>query len=374
MRLAMPTARATAERLSRESILQTSAVWLSIRVALAGFVALVYWQEFLQGPLVDTFAAKWAFQEFDWYQSIATNGYAPPGEHRHNAAYFPGTALLMAAGALVGSTPAITGMVAALAGGLAAALALAALAPRFASKALWAVLALALAPLSVFLSAPWSEGPFVGLSFWAWACAVRKNWIWAGVLAGLATVVRVNGLFLMAALIVLLVSTDRGQWKRGAALLLPAVVVGGHFAYLHSITGSWTAWRDAMRNFGRNFVDPVTSLGNTIALLTDYVPGTVSSRFVIELLTAGALIATVVILVMWRYWGEATYVGLTAISLMTADFYQALPRSLLVLFPVWLIIGRWMTVSRTLRWAYLIAAPPMLLMTTYLFSQRQWIS
>ena len=94
----------------------------------------------------------------------------------------------------------------------------------------------------------------------------------------------------------------------------------------------------------------------------------------IEIATALALVSFTIILVLWRYWAEATYVGLTAFSLMTADLYQALPRSLLVLFPVWLVIARWMTVRRSIRIAYIAVAIPALAFTSYAFSNQQWIS
>jgi len=375
MRLAMPTHREVPARLSRETILESVSLWLLVRLAVFAFIFVVQLESLLQGSAFDSFINLWAFQEFDWYESIAESGYPGDGIFQANVAYFPGTALLMRLGAVFGASPALSGFLFALLGGVLAAVAMSVLAGRFDARAKWAVLALALAPVSVFLSAPWSEGPFIALSLWAWVAAARQQWLWAGVFAAGATVVRVNGLFLMVALLVLLLTTDRTQWRRGWPLLLPGLVVAGHFAYLQRVTGSWTAWRDSMSdNFGRSFVDPVTSFTNTYNLVFDYVPGTISSRFVGEILAAMTLIAFTLVLLWWKYWAEATYVALTTFSLVTADFYQALPRSLLVLFPIWLVIARWMTARRSARIVYVALAIPALAVTSYLFSFQQWLS
>lgn len=375
MTLLMPTNRSVTDRLPRSVVLESVTAWVIIRLALFAFIAFVHFQALSQGSFITNFVNLGAFQEFDWYASIAQSGYPGDGVFAANVAYFPGTAILMWLGGFIGASPALAGFSFAFVGGVFAAIGMAALAGRFDASTRWAVLVLALAPVSVFLSAPWSEGPFIALSIWAWVAAVRKHWVWAGIFAAGATLVRVNGLFLMVALLVLFLTTDRDNWRKAWALLLPAAVVAGHFTYLREVTGSWTAWRDAMSdNFARSFVDPVTAFVNSYNLVFDYLPGQISSRFVIEIATALTLITFTIILALWRYWGEATYVGLTTFSLITADFYQALPRSLLVLFPIWLVISRWVTVSTSLRVLYLVFAIPALVITTYLFSFQQWIS
>ena len=375
MRLLMPTNRGVSIRLPRRDLTESISLWLASRFVVFAIVFVAQISALNRDSLLADFVDLWAFQEFDWYASIAESGYPGDGVFEANVAYFPGTSLLMRLGIALGTSPPLAGLLVALFAGVLAAVAIAVLAGRFDAQAKWSVLALALAPVSIFLSAPWSEAPFFVFAVWAWVAAVRSKWVWAGVLAAAATFVRVNGLFLMVALVVLLLTQDRQRWRQGWALLLPAAVVAGHFSYLYSVTGSWTAWRDSMStNFGRSFVDPVTSFLNTYNLIFDYIPGTVSSRFVIEIITAGVMILFTAVLLIWRYWGEATYVGLTVLSLITADLYQALPRSLLVLFPVWLVLARWMTERRFVQVAYVTLAIPLLGITTYLFSFQQWIS
>ena len=375
MRFSMPTERSVLVSLPRATLIEAVGLWYLVRAAIFILIFVVQYRNFNQGGLFTSVVDLFAFQEFYWYANIAESGYVGEGMFQWNTAYFPGTALLMRLGAVFGASPAIAGFIMAFISGMLAAPAMAVLAGRFQAVPKWAVLALALAPVSIFLSAPWSEGPFLALSLCAWVAAVRCRWRWAGMFAAGATLIRVNGLFLMIALVVLLLTTQRHRWREGWPLLLPAGVVAVHFTYLRSITGSWTAWRDAMsENFGRSFVDPITSFSNSYNLIFTYIPGTISSRFVIEIATALAMVSFTIILVLWRYWAEATYVGLTAFSLMTADLYQALPRSLLVLFPVWLVIARWMTVRRSIRIAYIAVAIPALAFTSYAFSNQQWIS
>lgn len=357
-------------RSTRAWIIPAVSTWAVAKILALG-VALLVSRSAGEAP---SLTAPWARQEYLWYADIARNGYVGTGEFAYNTAYFPGTSMVMRAGLALGLDPAATGMIAAAIASLAAVLALARLAPRYGSGPGWASIAWLAAPTAVFLVAPWSEALFTAFAFWSWVAAREGRWAVAGLLAGAATYVRVNGLFLAIALVVLLVVSRRASWRSGAWLLLPGVVVAAHFAYLHSITGSWTAWRDAMaEHFNRGFADPVSSLTRTIALVTDYVPGTFSSRFILELAAAAAIALFTVVLLRRRLWAEATYLAVTLASLVTADFYEAVPRTLVVLFPIWLVIGSWLTRSVALRWAYVGLCIPISAVTVLLFTQGQWV-
>jgi hypothetical protein len=53
------------------------------------------------------------------------------------------------------------------------------------------------------------------------------------------------------------------------------------------------------------------------------------------------LVAAVVVLARRRQWAEFTYVGLTAASLLTSTYYLSVPRTLLVCFPLIMLVARW---------------------------------
>ncbi len=66
--------------------------------------------------------------------------------------------------------------------------------------------------MAVFLAAPYAEALFAALAFWAWLLARRGAWVWAGLLAAGATLVRVNGLFLAIGLVVLFLTSRPRPW------------------------------------------------------------------------------------------------------------------------------------------------------------------
>ena len=186
---------------------------------------------------------------------IATVGYLPPGLDCCDQAYFPLYPVVMAglAPATGGSVTAAGLLISLVAGALAAGLLWVLVSrdarggPRAARRAL---ALLALAPAGFFLVAVYTEALFLALALGAWVLARGRHWWWAGLLAALATGVRVNGLFLAAALVVMYAL----QWHHDGrprpradvlALGLPALSVGGYVTYLRSRTGSWDAWREA---------------------------------------------------------------------------------------------------------------------------------
>lgn len=147
-------------------------------------------------------------------------------------------------------------------------------------------------------------------------------------------------------------------------------------AYLHALTGSWTAWQYAEAEFwNRHLVDPFTSLANTVELVFTYTPtGEPSSRMISEILAMGLVVGMLVVLVVKRWWPEAVYVAATAAALGTSTIYHFVPRALVVLFPIWMLIGLWLSRHVWLRWVYVPLGLLGLAVVSLLFTQGQWIS
>ena len=352
-------------------------VWLGTRaiVFLAagiGGAALLADQGGISGYL-----ALWDRWETPYYLSIAEGGYFPDGAFAHNAAYFPGLALLIKLGLVIGLPAPATGVVVSLVAGLAAALALSRLTWAVRGSGLWGVVAWTVAPVAVFIAAPWAEALFAGFAFWAWWKARQGSWIFAGLLAGAAAFVRINGVFLAIALAVMFIlSGDRRSW-RGLALLVPFAAVGGYFAYLWQISGDWRAWFTAQSiGWDRNFHDPISSLLNTYRLIFEFNDGVGAphSRFVIEIFAVFVLFALGVVMLVKRWWAEAVFVLLTVTSLATSTYYYSVPRTAVVLFPVWMLIGLWLSRRRWLALSYVVVFVPILVVVTMRFAQGQWIS
>jgi hypothetical protein len=353
------------------------AVWFATR-ALVFLAAWIGGLALLQdnGSITGYFDL-WNRWETPYYLSIAEGGYFPTGEFANNAAYFPGLALIIKAGLLVGISAPVTGMVVALIAGLAASLALSRLTNSVGGNGVWGVVAWTIAPVAVFIAAPWAEALFAGLAFWAWWKARQGAWLAAGLLAGGAALVRINGLFLGVALIVLFLLSGEKRNRSGIALLAPFVVIAGYFAYLWSQSGDWKAWFTAQSvGWDRNFHDPVSAFLNTYRLIFEFNEGVGAphSRFVIEILAVAALLALGVVMAIKRWWPEAIFVLLTVGSLATSTYYYSVPRTAVVLFPVWMLIGLWLSRRRWLGIAYVVIGVPVLVLVSMRFAQGQWIS
>ena len=359
-------------------------IWLASRALVFAAAAVGSLHALTKGPLLSTYSDLWFRWDTQWFDSIARFGYAAPysevlhKDFHFNVAFFPGFPLLMRSGAAVGISTTVAGLLISLVAGLFAAMALGRLTAQVQGLSEYGVLAWVAAPTAIFLAAAYTEALFCAFAFWAWTMGREHRWVWAGALAGAAALVRVNGLFLAVGLIVLFLTSGSRQWWRGLALLLPFVATAGYFAYLKVITGSWSAWSQAQTVYWKRVtVDPLTSLLNTYQrIFVAHSVGSASmpSRFVIEILAMALLTGACVLIFVHRWWGEGAYVLFTLISLGTSSVYLSVPRSAVVLFPVWMLLGLWMTRHRWFRIAYFVVAIPLLCYWTVRFTQGFWVS
>ena len=359
-----------------------SVAWVVTRALSFGSVAIA-------ASLLGTgsgagFVGMWNQWDTRWFESIATEGYVGSyvsdfEDFRYNVAFFPGLPALMRLGGLLGLSPTLGGLLVSLVAGWLAALALVRLIEQAGGRGWWASFAWIVAPTAVFLTAAYTEALFAAFAFWAWVWAKERAWWTAGILAALAALVRPNAIFLVLGLWMIFIGTRPRtirEFASGFPLVLPLIAIAGYFAYLRSITGSWTAWFDAQRDFwDRQLVDPWTALSNTYRLIFTFSPtGEPSSRMISEILAMGILLLVVIVLIVKRWWAEAVYTGATALSLGTSSIYYSIPRTLVLIFPLWVLIGLWLAGRRWRPWAYAIACVPLLLLVTVLFTDGQWIS
>jgi len=185
------------------------------------------------GSFGDALAAPAARWDSVWYLGIAGDGYGAPGR----PAFFPLYPLLMRAGGWVLGSRLVAG---ALISMVCLVIALAVLHELTrlelgAGAARWTMIALALSPVSFFLSAVYSESLFLALSGGALLSARRGRWWGAGVLAGLAAATRSAGVVLLVPLV--LFAWPRWRDMRPLALVpvglgcfMAAMVIAGHGA------------------------------------------------------------------------------------------------------------------------------------------------
>lgn len=275
-------------------------------------------------------------------QAIAQYGYFGPPGHAlpDQAAFFPGFPVVLAAVHLIVRQWTVSGLLVSFAAGGVACVALGRLAdrdyhPGSGSKA---ALFLVVSPAAIFLAAGYAEALFLAVALCSWLAARNGRWTLAVVLAGLACVIKVNGLFLCAALAVEILRGGHGRRVRSLATFIPALIPLAAFVlYLHLRTGDWLAWQHAeLAGWQRRFTNPITTFKTTwTAGFSREFAAPVNFVFQLEILAVLIGVAATIVLLRYRRWAEAIYVGLSITALATSIWYESVPRALLLLWPVW---------------------------------------
>jgi hypothetical protein len=347
-------------------------VWLISRAAVLALTwpAIAIFQGVTKGTR--PWLGLWTNWDAMLLQSIAQHGYfGPPGAVLpHQVAFFPGYPLAEAIVHALVRQWTVSGLLISLVAGAVAAVALGRIADLDyrAGTGSMAVTCLVASPAAFFLAAGYTEALFLAFALTAWLAARSGRWLAAAVLAGGACFVRVNGVFLLAALAVAAIMhpdgwghepggggtggggtappvTEPGRGGplagrriRALAALLPAVIpLAAYELYLRARTGDWLAWQHAeAAGWQRKLTNPVdtfrtawtAAFGHEFSAPIDFV-------FQLEMLAVLAGVITIVVLAWHRRWPEMIYAALTIGALATSDWYESVPRALLLLWPIW---------------------------------------
>ena len=343
--------------------------WLASRGLIVG-VALVL--AVVQGRGLTDMVSNWDVQHFS---ELAAGGYLGASDGTLMA-FFPGLPGIFWLFSQLGVPPAITGVVLSMACSAVAAAALYRLGGPLAAVA-WLF-----APTAVFTVVPYTESLFCAAAFWAWERARSDRWLAAAALTAAACTLRVSGLFLIGALLVMII-TDK-EWagiklRRAALMLIPASVIMAFATYLYALTGSWTAWYSAQTaGWVRELTWPWQSFLNTIPAI---LPGAYVNHpwwaavFRGEMISMAAGVGVTVwcIVVSLRarksapalslskgsssvlrqaqhangsgpgrqMWGEASWVGVQMLAFSMSYWFFSVNRATLLWFPLWIMLGRW---------------------------------
>ena len=232
---------------------------------------------------------------------------------------------------------------------------------RFGQRtATWAVVLLMVWPSAAFLTVPYSEALYLVAAMGAWLLGTENRWGLAGTLCGVASFIRINGVFLCLALVVMYF-TEVAKHRRPfrpfsfATILLGLGGTAAYFVFLYGQTGDVLAWSHAQNaGWSRETVTPWTSVSNSWNLMID--PGNgydhklqIAADMVVVVLS----IAIAAVMVMRRYWAELTLTVLTFASLLSSTYYLSVSRSTLTVFP--LIIVAASVIAPWRRWAGAVA-------------------
>lgn len=196
----------------------------------------------------------------------------------------------------------------------------------------------------------------------------------AGALAAATCTVRVSGVFLAAALVVLWLTSRERRWAALPWLLTPLLPLVAWMAYLRATTGNWFAWLEAQAaGWHREFTAPWTALANTWSACCGgtQTPG-FAWMFRAEIVAMAVGIALTVALLVRRRWGEATWVGVQVVAFGTSFWYFSVPRATLLWWPLWIGLGVLAMRRRWGLWLYLCLSVPLMAMWAAAFLTGRW--
>jgi len=374
-------------------------VWAASRLGVLVLAWLAAWLFSTNHDPPIRWLDRWNRWDAGIFVGIARDGYFGAGTDPTHVAFFPGFPMVLGAVHVVARDWMAAGLLVSLAAGTVAVVALGRLAGlerlgdeaaeaesgtsdeigghRVAgSAAANAALFFALAPAAVFLAAGYSESLFAAFAFPAWYAARRDRWLAAVLLAAGASCVRVNGLFLAAALALefLLAGRARRSWRQLPLLVVPALPALGYVLYLHHRTGDWLAWQHAQAaGWFRTFSDPRTAWNATWgAAFGGTQDGHTALVFQLELVAVVVGVALTLWLLARRRWPEALYVGLSLLALSTTTWFMSVPRAMLLWWPLWTALATWAVRRPVVRTVYVSCVGPVMVGVAVLFLSGQW--
>jgi hypothetical protein len=349
----------------RGALAMWAAVHLSLFV-LGWAAAWVYRATHDHAPLTGVFEHWDAIR----LRNIAQYGYFSPHSMADNVVFFPGYPLALAAVHLIVRNWVLAELVLSAVAGCYAVVSLSRLA-----GGRRAVLYLLTAPAAVFLMVGYAECLFLALAIPAWLAAARGRWWRAALLAGLSGLVRPDAVFLIAALAVMALTGPRGSRLANAAKACCALAgPAAYVIYLRVHTGTWHAWTKAQQaGWDMHLVTPIHALKTTWwAAFQHPLSASYAFEFQLELAAMAAMLLATLVFVWWHRWPEAVYCGLAALALGTQTWYQSGPRTLLVLFPVWIALAALAARQPWVRYVYFGISAPLGAVVGLLFLSSQW--
>lgn len=362
-------------------------VWVLSRFAMVVVTWAVVWTAFgYTTKQPHGWASVW--QRWDWlrYQSIADHGYTLASRHGASIAFFPGYPGLLWAVHLVLRTWVYSGLLISFVTGAIACVALARIIimeaeargeERVRAAVRDGMTMFVWAPAAVFMAAGYTEGPFLACAMWGWVAARRKNWLLCGILLAGAASVRINGLFVLAAVLVLFVQTrPRGlrEWVKGWPLALPVVPVLVFFGYLYHLTGHWDAWERAeVQGWDRHTTYPWRTLAQTWHYAFGrYMIAENAWEYQLEIVVTFIGVGVGIWLLYRRRWAEFVYLLLSVGTLATSHVYLSVPREMLTWWPMWAALAVWSARRTWVKSIYLTFSAPTAVAIAYMFLSGKW--
>lgn len=344
-------------------------MWFGARLGLAVLAWMSSWIDGKRGAY-DGLLGIYGQWDYLWYRAIAAHGYFSGRSGGEAArAFLPGFPVVLAAVHLVVRNWVASGLLVSLVAGGVALVGIGRLGGERAA------LYLLTAPAAMYLMVGYSEALFLALALPAWMAARRRDWLLAGVGVSLAGLVRVNGVFLAAALLIAAATSVRGGRLRAmAAASIGFVGPATYVAYLWAGTGLPTAWFAASRaGWGLHSVSPWSAWATTWHMaFGNAMSADRAAMFQLEIACILVAWALTLVLLYRRDWAEATYCGLAAAVLSCTTYYQAVPRAVLVMWPLYILAARAAEKRPWVGQVYLWVCAPLAVVVAVFFFLGKW--
>jgi hypothetical protein len=251
----------------------------------------------------------------------------------------------------------------------------------------WTLIALLVFPTSFYFTAVYTEGFYFLLSVTAFYFARRRHWVLAGIMGMLAANTRIIGIFLFPALIFEVITYLRSQkaslvkyirtsWP---LLLIPL----GLFSYMHYLFRSQNdalAFIHVQRLFQQGRSEKIILLYQVfwryikMALTVnraDHLYKTVLLEF-----ASGIMLSFIsVVSLLKQRWSYAFYAIMAFILPTLTGSFTSVPRYAIVIFPVFILIGKWLSgSSRKIQIAYLLVSICLTVLYLSMFVRGYWVS
>ncbi len=299
-------------------------------------------------PKASLFLQALGSWDASWYLLIAGHGYFPPPAqfpiaHGSATAFFPVWPLaLRGLSDLTGLTPIVVGVGSAFVCGAAASVAIWYLVRYLCDGAVAdrAVVLWAFFPGAVVLSMVYSEALAILLCAVCLLALLKRQWLVAGLAAGVATGVHPEALVLvLCCLWAAGVAVRRSRdWWALVAPILSVAGVAGYFLYLWNATGDFFGWYHIERDQwgGTGFYH------DTVFVLRQSVTHPHDLEAVVPALGLLFALAGLYLMVRWRppviIW---IYTVGIVVSAFDSNMVGARPRVLLTAFPLIVAVARW---------------------------------
>jgi len=242
----------------------------------------------------------------------------------------------------------------------------------------WSTLALLVFPTSFYFSFVYTEGLFFLLCIGSWYAATKNKWLLACLIGALATYTRLVGTVLILGLALKAVA----EKKNKKLVLLPLIGLGVVFYMLDlkALTGDALAFLHEQTLFNQGRSDHFITF---FQVIWRYIKITMTFnrldieylRIVLEFIVS--IIFFVVHLVLFKK-VKLEYSFFSFITFLIPTFtgiLVSMPRYVLVCFPVFMYIGKYMAISdQRFRKSIVIGSAILQIIFLCLFSQGYWVS